>query len=96
MQDYVAASLAAGVKPNPPKITSHWLKEWQLEYRVSFRRPNRKFKVPKLVLETQLRIFFCNVIRVRIMAMLIFGFELDFLSMDQSPYHMNEAGQIIR
>ena len=47
VQDYVVACLVNGVKPNLPSICSRWLKGWQIAYRVSLRKPNRKYKVPK-------------------------------------------------
>ena len=94
VQDYIAACLKEGVQPDPPIISGHWLKDWQLEYRVSFRRPSRKFKVPKRVLEERLRIFWANMLRVRTMAQRVLGYDLDVTNMDQSPFHMNEAGAI--
>jgi hypothetical protein len=92
VQDYVIACLSNEVEPNPPVVNGHWLKTWQMEYRVSFRRPNRKFKVPKHVLESRLSIFWANLARVRALASLLFGYELEAMNIDQTPYHMNEAG----
>lgn len=92
VQDYVAACLNAGVEPQPPTISWHWLKAWRMEYRVSFRRPNRKFKVPRKVLEQRLHAFWCNLVRLRQLAVHILGYDLEAINLDQSPFHMNEAG----
>ena len=65
VQDYVKECLLRGVPPDPPKITSHWMRGWKRQYRVSLRRPNRKYKVPRHVLEERLAIFWINIARVR-------------------------------
>ena len=92
VQDYITASLRNGQQPKPPVITRHWLKEWQMEYRVSFRKPNRKFKVAKAVLEERLSLFWLNVTRVRALAVARLGYDLEVWNLDQSPFHMNESG----
>ena len=93
-QDYVTASLLNGIKPDPPTINAKWLKRWQMEYAVSLRKPNRKYKVPKKVLEDRLQIFWKNIARLRAAAIKLLGYDLDFINMDQSPFHMNEAGSV--
>ena len=60
VQDYVAECLRRGVQPDPPSLHSHWLRGWRRQYRVSLRRPNRKCKVPRHVLEERLAIFWLN------------------------------------
>ena len=92
VQDYIAASLRNGIRPSPPMITGHWLKEWQMEYRVSFRRPNRKFKVARAILEERLTLFWLNMARVRALAVAGLGYDLEVWNLDQSPFHMNESG----
>ena len=94
-QDYVVACLVNGAKPDPPSITSHWLKSWQIEYRISLRKPNRKYKVHKNVLGDRLQIFWRNLVRVRHLAVQLLGYDLDVINMDQSPFHMNEAGSFL-
>ena len=93
-QDYVTASLLNGIKPDPPTINAKWLKRWQMEYAVSLRKPNRKYKVPKKVLEDRLQTFWKNIARLRAAAIKLLGYDLDFINMDQSPFHMNEAGSV--
>jgi hypothetical protein len=92
VQDYVVACLENGTQPDPPVINSKWLSRWRMEYRLSFRRPNRKFKVPKKVLEERLLTFWLNCYRLRYLAFQILGYDLEFDNLDQSPFHMNEAG----
>ena len=53
VQDYVKECLWA----DPPKIISHWMRGWMRQYRVGLRRPNRKYKVARHVLEERLAVF---------------------------------------
>ena len=92
VQDYVKECLLRGVQPDPPKITSHWLRGWKRQYRVSLRRPNRKYKVPRHVLEERLAIFWINLARVRCFIQLAKGYDPHMTNIDQTPYHKNEAG----
>ena len=92
VQDYVSSCLQLGVKPDPPVVNGQWLKAWQMEYRVSFRRPNRKFKMQMKVLDVRLLFFWLYVFRVRQLAFLLWGYDLDAFNLDQSPFHINEAG----
>lgn len=92
VEEYISACLINGVKPNPPKINSHWMARWRHEFSVCLRKPNRKYKVPKKVLEDRLLIFWTNIARIRQLAVSILGYDLDVINMDQSPFHMNEAG----
>ena len=92
LEDYCKTSLLQGFTPVAPKITSHWLRFWRFEYDVSFRKPNRKFKVPKAVLLERLKIFWSNVIRVRALCQLAHGIDPEMDGFDQTPYHKNEQG----
>ena len=62
------------------------------EYRISSRKPNRKFKVPRWALSERLEIFGLSFIRIRTMISLHFGYDPDCRDIDQSPFHGNEAG----
>ena len=62
------------------------------QYRVSLRRPNRKYKVPRHVLEERLAIFWINLARVRRFIELAKGYDPHMTSVDQTPDHKNEAG----
>ena len=68
------------------------IKDFLVENRLTSRKHNRKFKVPRWVLSERLRIFCISVAKVRSMVMEHGGYDPDFRNIDQSPFHMNEAG----
>ena len=84
-QDYVKECLLRGVQPDPPKITSNWMRRWIRQYRVSLRRPNRKYKVPRHVLEERLAIFWINLARVRRFIQLAKGYDPNICLLYTSP-----------
>ena len=93
LSNYCVAALRHGKQANVPKITSHWLKVWSSDYGLSFRKPNRKYKVPKAVLEQRLEKGWLNVFRVRAaVAALWGGHDPSIENWDQSPFHHNESG----
>ena len=91
-EDYIVESLRQGVDPRAPVVDGQWVRRWRVERGVSFRKPNRKWKVPKEVLLERCQIFWSNVFRVRAFIVAKFGYEPALWNFDQSPYHMNEAG----
>ena len=48
MLDYCSQCLVRGQKATTFKPTARWFSLWQLEYGLSMRKPNRKFKVAKM------------------------------------------------
>ena len=56
-QDYLAACLKRDIKPERLNIYGKWLNSVLAEYRITQRRPSRKFKVPRAVLAERLMIF---------------------------------------
>ena len=92
VDDYVKECLKKGVAPDPPRITHHWVSSWKRRYRLSLRRPNRKYKVPLAVLEERLQAFWLNLARVRKFVQMMKGYDPAMSNCDQSPYHKNEAG----
>ena len=84
IHEYVVETLMAGGIPKPPVVTGRWLKEWRMEYRVSFRRPNRKYKVPQRVVEERLVIFWGNMARIRALAKQVLGYDLACFNLDQT------------
>ena len=62
------------------------------QFRISLRRPNKRYKVPLAVLKERLQIFWLNLVRVRMFILLVFGYDPHMTNVDQSPYHKNEAG----
>ncbi|MCP4007872.1 MAG: hypothetical protein GY725_27125 [bacterium] len=92
VEDYILDCFQHNLQPDPPTINRNWMSRWRNEYRVSFRQPNRKSKVPKSVLTERLRITWSNLIRVRALARAVLGYDLSLHNADQSPFHKNEAG----
>ena len=64
-QDYWIECMKQSVKPEKVIIDGKWLHSFLLEYRISVRRPNRKFKVSRVVLKERLEIFWLSVAKVR-------------------------------
>ena len=74
----IKAALEIGARPNVPRLVgSNWLQAWRAEYRVSLRRPNKRWKVPRSVLLERLAVMWRNLIRVRTLALLVFGYDLE-------------------
>ena len=92
VEDYVLEYARREGQANAPVISHSWLRSWRLSYGISFRKPNRKWKVARHVLAERLRITWENTCRVRALALEVLGYDLDLDNLDQSPFHMNEAG----
>ena len=94
-QDYCVASLTQGLKPRSVvNITSHWLKNWEADYGLSMRKANRKYKVPKYVMEERCEITWLNISRVRAFIMISQGYDPECENFDQSPFYGNEQGSL--
>ena len=91
-QDYLVACLRNSVNPEAIDISKTWLRDWLIENRITHRRPNRKYKVARWVLAERLEIFWLSVMKIRKLILLHFGYEPECSNVDQSPFHMNEAG----
>ena len=91
-EQYMKAALEFGEKVQVPQITPMWLKNWRLEYGVSLRVPNRRWKVSRSVLEERVRITWLNIIRVRRLCALAHGYDPVMEGWDQKPFHFNESG----
>ena len=66
------------------RIHNKWMKRWCLEYGLSLRAPNRKYKVAKRVLEERLQIGWLNCARVRKLCQLVFGYDPEQKNWDPS------------
>ena len=74
-QEYIAASFRRQLDPEPVKINGRWLNDLLREYRISDRKPNRKFKVARWVLAERLEIWWLNVFKLRKLVQLEFGYD---------------------
>ena len=89
----------AGVVPphaklNLPIIDYSWLRRWRRTYGVSARMANLRFKAPKSVILHRLRVFWCNMIRVRALhALLEAEGELVMQGFDQKPLWFTASSQ---
>ena len=89
----------AGVVPphaklNLPIIDYSWLRRWRRTYGVSARMANLRFKAPKSVILHRLRVFWCNMIRVRALhALLEPEGELAMQGFDQKPLWFTASSQ---
>ena len=92
LEKYVLTCVIEKQKADAPVLSHSWLRDWCLQYGVCLRKPNRRCEVPKHVMQERLRVLWCNIIRVRRLAILLLGYDLGIDNMDQSPFHMNEAG----
>ena len=80
------------VIPEHVDVNHRWLNRLLAAYRISSRKPNRKFKVPRTILMQRLEIFWIVTAKLRTMVMVHFGYDPTFKNIDQSPFHQNEAG----
>jgi len=63
--EYFKSSLRMGEVPRLPRIDKMWIWRWKRQHGVSFRKPNRRYKVSMQGLRIRLRIFWLNNIKVR-------------------------------
>ena len=92
IQEYCFTSLLAGIRPKTAKVRARWFNLWSHEHGLSMRMPNRRFKVPKWILQERLRIWWTTLARLRAPALKCLGYDLEMENFDQSPFHNNEVG----
>jgi hypothetical protein len=92
--DYVEACMAQGIVPDVFKPTPKWMRGFKREYGLSFRKPNKRYKLSRRGVCIRLEPFWLNNIAVRHYAMLLFGVDpgQHCDGADQKPWHVNEAG----
>jgi hypothetical protein len=71
----IATALKRKVRVNVPVLNRMWFLRWRREYQVSLRLPNRRWKVKAWILHERLAITWLNVIRLRRLCYLAFGYE---------------------
>jgi hypothetical protein len=92
LQDYCFQSLLQGKHAVGVQLTARWFSDWEADFGLSMRKANRKYKVPKAVMEERLEIAWCNGARVRALCFAVHGYEPEMENWDQSPFHGNESG----
>ena len=91
-EDYCRECLILGEKPDPAIGSAQWFDNWQLDYGLSMLVANRRYKVPKWVLEERLELWHLTLARLRALCEEIHGYDPEMENFDQSPYHNNETG----
>ena len=91
-EDYYVACIKNHVEPPHVQVDGRWLNDFLVDYRLSSRKPNRKFKVPRRVLAERLKIFWIVISKARMLIILTWGYDPRMRNIDQSPFHGNEAG----
>mgnify|MGYP003310695744 CR=1 FL=1 len=81
---YCAQCLLHYVAPEPVVICGRWLNQLLDEYRIADRVPNRKYKVPRVVLGERLKIFWTTVAKIRKLCLLKWNYDPDCKNVDQS------------
>ena len=92
MAAYCAECLLHGLTVKMFKLSSQWFKCWEREYGLTMRMPNRKYKVPKYVLEERMRLWWITLFRIRALCVAVNGYDPEMENWDQSPFHNNETG----
>ena len=93
IQVYVEECLLLGKSVDVPDVTvSAWRKRWEKEYGVTLKKPTRRYKIPAWLQGERCKIGWLNAARVRALCMCEFGYDPEFENVDQTPYHVNEAG----
>ena len=77
LHDYLRVPFMQGRRQRGVAIDWKWLKRWYIDYGLSMRAPNRKFKVSKALLEERLTTWWLNLARVRALAEAVFGYDLE-------------------
>ena len=89
-----AGEVAPHAKLDLPVINYCWLRRWRRTYGVSARMANLRFKAPKKVILLRLRVFWCNMIRVRVLhALLEPEGALAIEGFDQKPLWFTASSQ---
>lgn len=92
IQEYCAQCLLQGYRPKVSRVRSRWFDQWEAEHGLCMRQPNRRYKLPKRILEERLSIWWITLARLRTLALECLGYDLEMENFDQSPFHNNEVG----
>ena len=75
---------------NQLRLGSQWIKEWEDEYGVLSRKPNKRFSIKKEDLVTRIEDYLQNVWTVRNFFIKKYGIDPPVINGDQMPLHRNE------
>ena len=92
----MAVAVRRKKRTSVPQITPQWLLRWRRDYQASLRLPNRRWKVSLPILLERLECTWLNLIRVRRLCQLFFGYDPVIEGFDQKPMHFNESGSRMR
>ena len=91
-EEYIILCLHRGIDPETVDINDGWVNEWLRENRLTQRKPNRKWKVSRTTLKERLNFWWIMLYKMRKLVVLAKGYDPDMRNLDQSPFHINEAG----
>ena len=82
--------------PKLPKFNYVWMLRWRQKYGVTWRTVDLFYKCSLLKLKTRLRVFWCNVFRIRWLHYFLFGplAVLRWENCDQKPLWFNNIGAL--
>ena len=81
-----------GAEPKLPAINHCWVHRWRRAYGVTFRTVNLRYKISQSKRLLRLRVFWSNILRVRLLHECLFGRDgVDFVCMDQKPLYFNSS-----
>ena len=75
------------------KFGNNWIKQWEAEYGISLRKPNKRYSVKKGDLVIRLQDYLKNVWRIRRYFIEKYGVDPPTINGDQMPLHRNECSQ---
>ena len=73
------------------KFGNQWIKDWEKEYGLSFRKPNKRFAIKKEDLVIRLEDYLKNVWTVRRLFLEKYSIDPPIINGDQMPLHRNES-----
>jgi len=89
-----AEAIKRDLVPKLPKLTRHWIMGWKNEYNVSLRKPTKKYHKSRSAIKRRLKIFWCNLIKVRRFGIKTLGVDIGMSveNVDEKGWHVNQAG----
>ena len=91
VSQYCVEAMRRGMKPQVPQLRPRWRTRWRRLYGLSLKKPNRKYKVPKWLLQSRFETMILKMARVRAAAEELLGHDPHILNWDQSLFHNKES-----